>query len=178
MDSAQSSNYHTAPSHDFDVRTLVSWSAPGRPFKKKSKQFFLSVTLILLFFEVILFLFSQYELMIVLLALTFLSVALSIVPPHDFHYKITTEGVKVEDYFYIWSELYDFYFKRVDGADILVVRTQTLLPGELKISLGTLTRDHLRRVLVAYLPYREFVKPTFMEKSADWLSTNFPLEKS
>ena len=178
MDSAQSSNYHTAPSHDFDVRTLVSWSAPGRPFKKKSKQFFLSVTLILLFFEVILFLFSQYELMIVLLALTFLSVALSIVPPHDFHYKITTEGVKVEDYFYIWSELYDFYFKRVDGADILVVRTQTLLPGELKISLGTLTRDHLRKVLVAYLPYREFVKPTFMEKSADWLSTNFPLEKS
>ena len=178
MDSARESNYNTAPSHDFDVRTLVSWSAPGRPFKKKGRQFFLSVTLILLFFEVILFLFSQYQLMIVLLALTFLSVALSIVPPHDFHYKITTEGIKVEDYFYIWSELYDFYFKRVDGADILVIRTQTLLPGELKISLGTLTRDHLRRVLVAYLPYREFVKPTFMEKSADWLSTNFPLEKS
>ena len=175
MDTADPQTHAT---HDFDVRTLVSWNAPGRPFRKKGKQFFLSVTLILLFFEVILFLFSQYELMMVLLALTFLSVMLSIVPPHDFHYKITTEGIKVEDYFYIWSELYDFYFKRIDGVDILIVRTQTFFPGELKISLGHLTRDHVRKVLVNYLPYREFVKPTFMEKSADWLTQNFPLEKT
>lgn len=164
--------------HEFDVRTLVSWSAPGRPFRKKGKQFFLSVLLLLLIFEVFLFLFSQYELMVVLLALSFLSVALSIVPPHDFHYKVTTEGVKVEDYFYIWGELYDFYFKRIDNLDILVVRTQAFLPGELKISLGNISRDHMRKILVPYLPYREFVKPTFMEKSADWLSHNFPLEKA
>jgi hypothetical protein len=116
--------------------------------------------------------------MVVLLALTFLSVALSIMPPHDFHYKITTEGIKVEDYFYIWEELYDFYFKRIDGVDVLVVRTHVMYPGELKISLGGVTRDHLRQVLVGYLPYREYVHPTFMEKSGEWLTKNFPLEKS
>lgn len=164
--------------HEFDVRTLLSWSAPGRPFRKKGKQFYLSSLLILVFIEVILFLFSQYELMLVVIALTFLSIALSSVPPHDFHYKITTEGVKVEDYFYIWSELYDFYFKRIDGSDILIVRTQSFLPGELKISLGDLHRDHLRKLLVGFLPYREYVKPTFMEKSGEWLAHNFPLERS
>ena len=170
---------HPAGSHhDYDIRTLISWSAPGRPFRKKGKQFYLSVLLILFFFEVILFLFSQYELMVVLLALSFLSIVLSSVKPHDFHYKITTEGLKVEDYFYIWSELYDFYFKKIEGQDVLIVRTQDFLPGELKISLGDISREHARKVLVAYLPYREFVKPTFMEKSADWLSTNFPLEKT
>ena len=116
--------------------------------------------------------------MLVLVALTFLSLVLSSVPPHNFHYKITTEGIKVEDYFYIWSELYDFYFKVIDGVDVLIVRTQAFLPGELKISLGEVPRDHVRRVLVRYLPYREYVHPTFMEKSADWLSHNFPLEKS
>ncbi|KKQ95584.1 MAG: hypothetical protein A3C27_01205 [Candidatus Levybacteria bacterium RIFCSPHIGHO2_02_FULL_39_36] len=164
--------------HDFDIKTLLSWSAPGRPFRKKGKEFYLSIVLLVLFFEVILFLFSQYELMAVLIALAFLSIALSIVPPHNFHYKITTEGIKVEDYFYIWSELYDFYFKRIDGAEILILRTQAFLPGELKISLGELHRDHIRKILVRYLPYREYVKPTFMEKSADWLSHNFPLEKT
>ena len=169
---------HSPHEHDFDIRTLLSWSAPGRPFRKKGRQFYSSVLLLLVFFEVILFLFSQYELMIVLLALAFLSVALSIVPPHDFHYKITSEGIKMEDVFYIWSELYDFYFKKIDQVDILIVRTQSVLPGELQISLGNLSRDHIRKVLVPYLPYREFVKPTFMEKSADWLSSNFPLEKS
>src|SRR3990172_6865547 len=123
-------------SHDFDVRTLLSWSAPGRPFSKKGRQFYLSVILILLLFEVILFLFSQYELMLVLVALTFLSLVLSSVPPHNFHYKITTEGIKVEDYFYIWSELYYFYFKFIDRTDVLIVRTQGLLSSKLKPSLG------------------------------------------
>lgn len=180
MDSAHlHSHDHTHPhEYDYDVRTLLSWNAPGRPFKKKTRQFYLSVLLLLFFFEVILFLFSQYELMTVLLALTFLSVALTIVPPHDFHYKITTQGIKVEDYFYIWSELYDFYFKRVEGVDVLIIRTQDLLPGELKISLGELSREHVRKVLVPFLPFREYIHPTFMEKSADWLATNFPLEKS
>ncbi len=165
-------------SHQFDIRTLISWSAPGRPFRKKGRQFFLSVALIVMFFEVILFLFAQYELMVVVFALAFLSAVLSSVPPHNFHYKITTEGIKVEDYFYIWSELYDFYFKRIDGMDVLVMRTQAFLPGELKISLGDLHKDHIRQIIVRYLPYREFVKPTFMESSADWLADNFPLEKS
>lgn len=164
--------------HEFDVRTLLSWSAPGRPFRKKGRQFYMSVMLLLFFFEVILFLFSQYELMVVLVALAFLSLVLSSVPPHNFHYKITTEGIKVEDYFYLWSELYDFYFKVIDGTDILIVRTQAILPGELKVSLGDIPRDHLRKILVHYLPYREYVHPTFMEKSADWLSQNFPLEKA
>ncbi|OGH17130.1 MAG: hypothetical protein A3C30_03435 [Candidatus Levybacteria bacterium RIFCSPHIGHO2_02_FULL_40_18] len=164
--------------HDFDVKTLLSWSAPGRPFTKKGRQFYLSVILLLGLFEVILFLFSQYELMLVLVALTFLSLVLSSVPPHNFHYKITTEGIKVEDYFYIWSELYDFYFKFIDRTDVLIVRTQAFLPGELKISLGDIPREHVRKILVRYLPYREYVHPTFMEKSAEWLSHNFPLEKT
>lgn len=169
---------HKEKEHDYDIKTFVSWSAPGRPFRKKGRQFYLSVVLLLLFFEVILFLFAQYELMLVVLALAFLSVTLSSVPPHNFHYKITTEGVKVEDYFYIWSELYDFYFKKIDGMDVLIIRTESLLPGELKLSMGDLHRDHLRQVLVKYLPYREYVHPTFMERSGDWLAHNFPLEKS
>lgn len=173
--SVQSTEYNSL--HEFDIRTLLSWTAPGRPFRKKSKEFYLSAALILLFFEIILFLFSQYELMLVLVALTFLSVVLSSIPPHNFHYKITTEGIKVEDYFYIWSELYDFYFKKIEGADVLIIRTQAFLPGELSISLGELSTDYVRRVLVKYLPYREFVKPTFTEKTAEWLSHNFPLER-
>jgi hypothetical protein len=175
---SQEQLHSASQDHEFDIRTLLSWSAPGRPFRKKGRQFYLSMILIVLFFEVILFLFSQYELMLVLVALAFLSIALSAVPPHNFHYKITTEGVKVEDYFYIWSELYDFYFKKIEREDVLIIRTQAFIPGELRISLGDLHRDHIRKILVRYLPYREYVEQTFMEKSAEWLSHNFPLEKS
>lgn len=172
-------NYNTHESAYSDVRTLLSWTAPGRPFRERGKQYYLSIVLIVMFLEVILFLFSEYQLMIVVLALSFLAIVLASVAPQEFHYKITTEGIKVDDYFYIWTELYDFYFKKMSGMDMLVIRTEALFHGELKISLGeVVSRDHLRRILVQYVPYREYVKPTFMEKAGDWLSHNFPLEKT
>lgn len=163
--------------HYTELKTLLSWSAPGRPFKKKSKEFFISSILIVFLIELILFLFSEYLLMLVVLTLFFLAVSLAITPPKNFHYKISSQGIKVEDHFYIWEELYDFYFKRIDGVDVLVVRTTFMLPGELKISLGQMSREHVKRVLAQYLPYREVMKQTFMEKSSDWLSHTFPLEK-
>lgn len=163
--------------HYQDVKTLLSWSAPGRPYRKKGKEFFLSGLLIVFLIEVILFIFSEYLLMFVVGALYFFAVSLAITPPHNFHYKISTQGIKVEDHFFIWDELYDFYFKKIDGVEVLIVRTQAFLPGELRITLGDVHIDHVRKILVGYLPYREVVRPTFMEKSGEWLAKNFPLER-
>ncbi len=159
-------------------RTLLSWSSPGRPFRKRSKQFYLTGVLIALLIEVILFLFSQYMLMFVVLSLLFVSFAFAFVPPKNFHYRVSTEGVMLEDHFYIWHELYDFFFSKRQGTEILNIRTKSLFPGILTITLGDMPKDHVKNVLVAYLPFREYVKPTFLEKSGDWLSRNFPLERS
>lgn len=161
-----------------DVRTLLSWTAPGRPFRKKKREFYLSVLLIFFLIELIVFLFAQYQLMLAVAAVTFLSIVLSTVPPKDFHYRVSTEGVKVEDHFYIWGELYDFYFKKIDGVDTLIIRTEALIPGELRITLGNISKEHARQVLINFLPYREVVSQTFMEKSGEWLSKNFPLERA
>lgn len=161
-----------------DVKTLLSWSAPGRPFKKKGREFYVAVILITILIEIILFLFSQYELMLAVFSLTFLSLVLASIPPRDFHYRISNQGITIEDHFYLWEELYDFYFKKIDGADVLFVRTQTFIPGELKIPLGSLDLNHIKKILLHFLPYREVVGATFIEKSADWLSRVLPLEKT
>lgn len=161
-----------------EVKTLLSWHAPGRPFVHRSKQYFLNIILIMLALEIILFLFSQYMLMMVVASLVFLAYAMATVPPHDFHYKITTEGILVEDHFFLWQELYDFYFLRKENNDILHIRTKTFFPGELVIVLGEMNKEHVKSVLLPYLPFREYVKPTFMEKSGDWLEKNFPLDKA
>ena len=160
------------------VRTLLSWKAPGRPFRKRGKQYYLTSILIAFLIEVILFLFSQYLLMLVVASLLFLAFALASVPPRDFHYRISTEGIMVEDHFFIWDELYDFYFKKRNGLDSLYIGTHSFFPGEITIPLEKIDREHVKQILVHFLPYREFVKPTFMEKSADWLNHNFPLEKT
>jgi hypothetical protein len=160
------------------VRTLLAWTAPGRPFRKRSKQYYLTSLLIMLLVEVILFLFSQYMLMLVVVSLVFVAFALATVPPRDFHYRISTEGITVEDHFYLWQELYDFYFRKRNGENVLHVRTHDFIPGELTITLGGIGEEHIKSVLLPFLPYREFIKPTFMDKSADWLTKNFPLENA
>jgi hypothetical protein len=161
-----------------EARTLLSWHAPGRPFKKRKKEYFINILILMLLIEVILFLFAQYTLMLLVVALAFVTYALNTIPPHDFRYKITTEGIMLEDYFYLWQELYDFRFKQVEGVDVLVVSTKAYIPGELVITLGDMHREHIKEIILQYLPFREFVKPTFMEKSGDWLSKTFPLERS
>lgn len=160
-----------------EIKTILSWKAPGRPFRKRSKEYYLSSLLITTLIEIILFLFSQYMLMVVVLSFVFAAFALVTVPPHDFKYRLSTEGITIEDHFYLWQELYDFYFKKREGVEALHIRTRALLPGELIIMLGDIDKKQLTSLLLQYLPYREVVKSTFMEKSSDWLSKNFPLER-
>lgn len=165
--------------HNNDVVTFLEWHSPGRPFQEHSKEYFINGSLIMIAVEIIVFLvFKDFYLMAAIFALTFLWFALSLIPPHNFYYKITTEGIRIEDYFFIWDELYDFFFIKHHGKDVLYLTTKTFYPGELKLTLGGITTEEIKAVLLNYLPYREYVKPTFMEKSGDWLSKNFPLEKT
>lgn len=173
---AQERNTTINPAYH-DVKTLLSWHAPGRPFRKKTKEYFINSFLIMLALQVILLLFHQYMLMLVIASLVFVAYALASVPPHNFYYKLSTEGVMIEDHFYLWQELYDFYFRRVDGNDLLIIRTE-FLPGELILVLGDIHKEQVKTAILPYLPFREYVKPTFMEKSGNWLSHTFPLEKT
>ena len=175
MPSKKTARYgNEAQNHD--VITHLEWTAPGRPFTKRTKQYYLTVLLIMLLVEVILFLFSEYLLMVVVLSLVFVGFALAKIPPKDFNYRISSEGIKIEDRFFLWQELYDFYFMKKHGEGALHVRTRAYIPGELIVTLGKESEEDIKNALLPYLPFREYVKPTFLDKAADWLSKNFPLE--
>jgi hypothetical protein len=165
-------------SNDNDVTTYLSWHAPGRPYRVRSSEYYINSFLILAAVEIILFFFSQYLLMLVSFSLAFLAFALAVVPPHMFYYKVSNQGIRVEDSFFIWDELYDFYFMKQHSQDVLHIRTKAYFPGELTISLGDIPTQQIRGVLLNHLPFREYVKPTFTEKAGNWLEKNFPLEKS
>ena len=165
-------------SYPGEVKTLLSWTSAGRPFRKRGKQYYLTSLLIMLLVEVILFLFSQYLLMLVVVSLVFVAFALVTVPPRNFHYRISTEGITIEDHFFLWQELYDFYFRKIEGIDVLHIRTHSFIPGELTLTFGDIDKEHVKRILLPYLPYREVIKPTFMERSGDWFSKNFPLDNT
>lgn len=161
-----------------EVHTFLSWHAPGRPYKKHSLEYYTNTFLITLAIEVILFLFSQYALMVLVFSLAFLAFALAVIPPHNFYYKVSSEGIRIEDHFFIWEELYDFYFLRRYGQEVLHIRTKAYFPGELTIVLGDVPVQQVKSVLLDFLPFREYVKPTFTDKASMWIEKNFPLERA
>jgi hypothetical protein len=160
------------------VKTLLTWIAPNRPYKKRQKAYFINLLLIVLTLEVILFLFSQLLLMLVVASLAFVSFAFATTPPEDIHYRISSEGIAIEDHFYLWQELYDFYFKERTDIVTLHVRTKAYLPGELIMLLGDIPKDKMRDTLILFLPYREVVRSTFTERAGDWLVKTFPLDET
>jgi hypothetical protein len=116
--------------------------------------------------------------MALVFSLAFLVFALSVVPPRNLFYRISSEGIRVEDHYFIWDELYDFYFTRSHDQDILHIRTKDYFPGELTIVLGEVPIQQVKTVLRYFLPFREYVKPSFTEKAGTWLEKNFPLERN
>src|SRR5207248_3177545 len=99
--------------------------------------------------------------------------------PHESEYKISTEGFTIDEHFFLWQELYDFYFKKRLETNVLHIRTQAFIPGELFVPLnGKVSEEQIKTAMARFLPYREVVQPTFMEKSGDWLSKTFPLENA
>lgn len=161
-----------------EVKTYLSWHAPGRPYKKHSMEYYMNAFLITMAIEIILFLFSQYLLMALVLSLAFLTFSLAFVPPHKLYYRISSQGVRVDNHYFIWEELYDFYFTKSNGLEVLHIRTKVYFPGELTILLGDVPLQQIKAVLMEFLPFREYVSPTFMEKAGTWLEKNFPLERS
>ncbi|HSX08794.1 MAG TPA: hypothetical protein VLF93_01440 [Candidatus Saccharimonadales bacterium] len=167
------------PEEDFEeIQTYLSWHSPGRPYKKHSIEYFTNSFLIMMALEIILFLFSQYLLMALVFSLVFLAFALAVVPPRNLYYRVSSEGIRIEDHYFIWDELYDFYFVKSYGQEVLHIRTKDYFPGELTIVLGDIPLQQVKSVLIHFLPFREYVKPTFMEKAATWLERNFPLERT
>src|ERR1700722_776514 len=159
-----------------DIQTYLSWHAAGRPYKRHSVQYFTNSALILIAVEIILFLFSQYLLMALVFSLAFLAFTLAAVPPGNLYYRISNQGIRIEDHYFIWDELYDFYFLQHYGQEVLHIRTKDYFPGELTIVLGDVPVQQVKSVLLRFLPFREYVKPTFVEKAGNWLEKNFPLE--
>jgi len=166
----------TAHPSEHEVKTHLSWKALSRPYKKRKREFFLMVLFVTVCLLIILFLFKEWVLMLAVLSIAFLSLVLATTKPHEVEHKITTQGVITGEHAYLYKELYDFWFDEKDGHTILYLRTYAFFPGVLSLLVEEVSKDQVRDTLVNYIPYREVVKKTFMDKASSWLSKNFPLE--
>lgn len=158
-----------------EVKTLFSWESPIRPFKRRDSRYFLNLALIILVLAAILIFIQEFLLIGVLLALLFVAYVLGTVEPETIEHKITNQGITTAGKSYIWDELTDFWFTERHGAVILNIGTKLRFPARLLILVPFMDRDHIKKTLVEYLPYREEVPTTWMDQTVDWVMSRLPI---
>lgn len=158
------------------VRTLLTWRAPARPFRKKDRSYYTTASILVILISMIALLAGEMILIGALFAFLFLVYVLNFIPPEEVEYKISTQGVTIGNHFYHWQELDSFWFSEKEGFKILNILTQIRFPGQLIIILGNQDEEEVKRAVAKYLPFHEIAPQTLIDKWSEGLQKHFPLE--
>lgn len=159
-----------------ELKTLLSWSAPVRPFKKRDREYYTTIAAIVFLLAVILLFLKEWLLIAVLVALMFVSYVLATVPPEKVEHEITTRGIVTGGKSFKWEELTRFWFSKKWKDNILHIDTNLRFPSRLMMLLGAVEEKKIKDLLKTKVQFEE-PEETFMDRSADWLQKKVPLEK-
>jgi hypothetical protein len=159
----------------YRVKTLLSWKAPERIFKVRSKDFWTTALSIALLISIILFFAKEYFLIATIFALIFFYYVLSTQPPKDISYKITSQGVVWGEQKYPWNILDYFFISEEESQEVLNINTLINFPKRLIMPLGKQGGKEVRKIMEEFLPYHK-PDPNLVEKGTNWLAKTFPLD--
>lgn len=158
------------------VRTLLTWQAPSRPFRKKDRSYYTTIAIIVTLLVLISLLVQEFMLIGVLLALAFVAYVLGFIAPGEVGYKISTQGITIGDHFYFWTDLDSFWFSQKEGHGVVNILTHLRFPGLLMLMIGDQNQEQVKKLVARYLPFYEIPPKTILDKWAESLQKHFPLE--
>jgi len=153
---------------------LFVWGAPARPFKRRSKNFYITVFSIVGIVGLILFLAEGAMPVILLASLIFLYYVLNTVQPQTVEYKITTWGIKVAEARTTWSQMTRFWFSERQDIHLLIFETLKI-PGRLELVINKEDKEKIRGTLSKYLN-EEKAPPSNLDKITNWVAKKLPEE--
>lgn len=155
-------------------KEVYSWKAPSRPFKRRDRQFWVTIITMAVIFGMISFLAEGVMPVIVIISLIFLYYVLSTVEPEIIIFTITNYGVKMADTRVDWKDLGRFWFSRRFSDDLLIFEKSGFL-NRLEIVINPSERDKIRTHLKKYLSEEE-APPSGLDKAANYFSQKLPGE--
>lgn len=153
-------------------KLIYSWAAPARPFKRRDRDFWVTVTVITIIFGLILLFAEGFMPVILIISVIFLYYILSTVEPESIEYKITTLGVRMSDKLNSWKELGRFWFTKRFNDEILILEALTF-GGRLEIVVNKQDKEKVKDALSEYLTHEE-VPPSYLDKTTNWFSKKMP----
>lgn len=160
---------------------LLEWMADSRVYRKRSKEYYSSLAVIVLLISLILFFMGQILLIFVLLSFLFISYVLATVRPETIGIQLTSYGVRYNRKLYYWGELGRFWIRQNHGIPEVHIEAPVFLGSELILlasnekSSNAVSADDIAEMMSRFLVYEEPL-PSQIDKWVQWLEEKFPLE--
>ena len=151
---------------------LVSWLAYARPFKRRNREFYITLIAMAFIVGLVLFLAEGWLPVVLIISLLFLFYVMNTVEPEIIKYQITTRGIRIAGKRTDWSIMRHFWFTKRYDSELLVVGT-TSLPGRMELVIDPAKKAAIRKTLLKYLP-EEKVPVSFLDRAANWFSKKIP----
>lgn len=149
-------------------KSIFEWSAQARPFRRRTREFYVTAASIGVLFGLILFLIDGIMPVLLMVGFGFLFYVLHNVEPEKAEYKITNYGLRVSGSLIPWDNIGRFWFSERLGSDVLVLETGGLI-GRIELVYDKKDREKLEKTLKKYLLHEE-AAPTILDKSANWVA--------
>lgn len=160
-----------------EIKTLASWQAPARPFRKRDRSYYTTIAILVILVVMIVFFWLKDFLLIgVILSFGFVAYVLAFVSPKEITYTISTQGITMGEDFYFWHFLDSFWFKEKDGLKVLHIQTWLRFPAQLMLVLKAEDEEKIKKIVARFLPFHEKPYKSWMEKWSESLQKHFPLE--
>ena len=156
-------------------RDLVIWKAAARPFKKRDRQYFVTIFAIAGIISLVIFLAEGIMPVVLIISLVFLYYILSTVPPEEVEYKITTKGIKIADKLIGWQLMNKFWFGHRMDNEVLFFDTFQI-PGRIELVINPEIKEVLEKEISAYIPF-EKAADSNIDKLTNWVSQKLPGNK-
>ena len=156
---------------DVDVKQeklLVEWTARSRPFKRRSREFYINLFSVSALFGLIIFLIEGPIPVLLIIALLFMFYVFSTIEPENANYKLTTFGIRINDQLVkFWEELGLYWFAKRMDEEVLIMETNTV-PWKIEIVVDSKSKGKIEDVVSKKL-YRNEHPETSLDKAVHWL---------
>jgi hypothetical protein len=165
----------TLPDNVKVEKVILEWTAPARPYKTRSREFYTTVLSIAFLLGVILLLIKEFLLIGVIIAFAFLSYVLATHKPEDAVHQITTKGIRTDNKLFEWESLTNFWLKKEWNQEVVIAKTKAALPGVILLVIDPAKREAIIKAIGDNIPLEKPLD-SFVDRASRWLGDKIPLE--
>lgn len=159
-----------------DAKSIISWKAPSRVFKARSRNYFVKVATMAFILILAAIFFGEFALVGVIIALVFVVYVFASIAPETIEHRITNMGIVSGGRAFLWDELDSFWFDKKGDDRVLVIETYLQFPSRLILLLTTVSERGLLDLLEKHLHYHHHPVRSLFDKWAIWLQDRISLE--